>query len=99
MKIYNVYERVTRILFTEPETRNSDELLISKVDIDINPRISKLPYFDVMANRRKYGLPTCESIRRARQKAQEKNPELQSNKRVRQYRKDNQAEFEEFARS
>jgi len=99
MSIYNTHERVLRILTESPETRNSDDLLISKVDEDINPAVLKLPYFDVMKNRKKYGLPTCESIRRARQKVQELNPELRSTTRVRRFRKELQEEYENYART
>lgn len=97
--LYNVHERVKQILTEEPETRNSDELLISKVDIQINPAISKLPYFDVMQNRKKYGLPSCESVRRCRQKVQASNPELKPTKKVKTYREEMEQIFEDYARS
>lgn len=97
--IYNVQERVKKILEEEPEARNSDEFLISKVDTQINPAISKMPYFDVMQNRRKYGLPSCESVRRCRQKLQAEHPELGPTKRVRSYREELESIFEDYARS
>lgn len=99
MNLYNIQTRVRRILQENVDARNSDELLISIVDTEINPGISKMPYFDVMSHRHKYGLPSCESIRRCRQKLQADEPELAPTSKVKKYREDNQAEFEEFARS
>lgn len=99
MSIYNVKERVKQILQDYPQTRNSDELLISMVDTDINPQIAAMPYWVVMQNRKKYGLPSCESVRRARQVIQANNPELAATDRVRKYRKELEPEYKELARS
>lgn len=98
-KLFNVRDRVVRVLRDNPEARNSDGLLISLIDSDINPAAAKLPYFDVMTNRSQYGLPTCESIRRARQKAQELYPELRSTRKVREMRDEQEDDYLEFARA
>lgn len=96
--LYNIYNRVIAIMMTEPETRNSDSLLISRVDAEINPKAAALPYFEVMENRKKYGLPNCESIRRARQKAQATHPELLGNRKVKKHREELEEEYKAFAR-
>ena len=98
-ELYNVKQHVTQLLKEEPETRDNDDLLFVKVYERINPKAVGLPYFVVMANRKRYGLPTIETIRRCRQKAQELNPELRGSKKSRKARAEKQEEFEAFARS
>ena len=99
MKIYNIYTRVTRIMRENPETRDNDGLLTAMVDLDIKPEIINMPYLEVMSNRTALGLPPCESVRRARQKAQEITPGLASSRRVKKLRRDMQEEMEEFVRA
>lgn len=99
MKILNVYERVTRIMKTEPETRDNDGLLIALFDMQLNPAVQYMPYIQVMEKRQVLGLPSCESIRRARQKAQELHPELKASKAAADARLDKRIEVEDFARS
>ena len=99
MKMQTVYERVKRIMAETPETRDNDGLLIAIFDTEINPAVQYLPYIQVMQSRPAFNLPSCESIRRARQKAQEQHPELASSKRTKEARLDKQIEVEDFARS
>lgn len=99
MRIHNVYERVTKIMKEEPATRDNDGLLIARFDMEANPAVEYLPYIRVMARRPEFGLPSCESIRRARQKAQELHPELKASKATEEARLDKRIEVEDFARS
>lgn len=97
--VYNVKQRVIFALMQHPEARDSDELLISIIDEGIRPEVKHIPYSEVMRNRNKYGLPSCESIRRCRQKVQAEYSELCGSKKVQQYREEKRKEYEEFARS
>lgn len=98
-RLFNVYERVVPILENIPESRDCDGLLIAAVDESINPMVENLSYGYVMRNRTKLGLPTCESVRRARQKAFNNNPELNPSSKVQEYRNNLEKEYIEFARS
>lgn len=98
-RMFNVYERVVPILKNYPGTRNSDGDLIATVDESINPAITNMSYGYVMRNRRYLGLPSCESIRRSRQKAFTEHPELKANEQVQKYRNNLEKEYIDFARS
>lgn len=99
MKIYNLYERTVPILREHSETRDNDGLLIAMIDEKLNPVVKHMPYSEVMSNRPAFGLPSCESIRRVRQKAQENHPELASSKKTQEARDERRIEMEEFART
>ena len=81
MKISYLASQVKRLLIEKPESRDSDKLLISYLWIrtlrnkDIDPY--SISGFELL---RLFGttdtLPNSESIRRSRQKLQEKHPEL-----------------------
>lgn len=98
MKLQRIYDRVMDIMKDNPEARDNDGLLIAMVDMDMNPNIRDMDYCRVMAHRTQLGLATCESIRRARQKAQEQFPSLAGDRRVQKMREKQIAEYEEFAR-
>lgn len=99
MRVKRVYERVKRILEDTPEARDNDGLLIALFDEEINPSVSGMSYGRVMAHRSELGLPTCESIRRSRQRVQEETPSLASSKAVQKMRDKQRAEYEEFVRA
>jgi len=96
-KINTVYNMVLKVLNNTPEARGNDNLLIVTIDKMVNPVVADMPYMMVMSNRAHFGLPSCETIRRARQKAQETHPELKPSKRVQDIRKDEEIQFENFA--
>lgn len=96
-KINEVYKRVLDILRDTPFARENDPFLIAKVDSMINPLVADMPYSMVMVNRAQFGLPSCESIVRARRKAQENFPELKPSKAMQEKRLDEQIEYEAFA--
>lgn len=93
-RLYDVQKEVEAILESNPETRDSDDILYFKFITGINPMLTT---HDVFINRERYGLPPYESVRRTRQKLQEKRPDLRGTKRIQQLRKEREAEFLEYA--
>lgn len=77
---------VKEILETEPETRNSDSALYSKVVEKLNKSALDRPFGEVMANLKAMGLPGFETVRRTRQKIQEIDPDLKACDVVQDYR-------------
>lgn len=96
-KINEVYKKVLDVLRDTPTARESDPFLIAKIDSMINPLVADMPYSTVMVNRAQFGLPSTESIVRARRKAQENFPELKPSKEVQNIRLDEQIDYESFA--
>lgn len=89
---------VKEILTENEETRNSDMLLYVKVCETLNPTVSALPFFSTLLNLKSLNLPCFETVRRARQKVQEKNPHLAGNFNTRRFRAINENKFRKFAR-
>lgn len=98
-RLFNVYDKVVPLLKEYPSTRDSDGVLIATLDENLNPLVKNMTYGEVMRNRSKLGLPTCESVRRARQKAFNENPELRPSDKVQQNREIMEQEYLDFARS
>ena len=73
---------VRGILEEHPDTRNSDNLLFIKVVESIDSDLLYKPMMDVLVHAKEYGIPPFESVRRSRQKLQEKFPELRGSKEV-----------------
>lgn len=94
VKIDSVKDLVYMTLKTDPATRNSDRLLIYSIykKFGVNAGES---FEDVLFNE---NLPSFETIRRARQKAQADFPGLRADKAVEAFRSEREAEFREFAR-
>lgn len=94
---------VTNALEKHPQTRNSDNYLyyiickgqLEKQGLDIE----KISLSKALLNRKAYGLPPFESVRRSRQKAQEKNPMLAALPEVEAARIAEEEKFREFARN
>lgn len=93
-----VQDATRYVLQTVPESRNNDGLLISKVMELINPGIKGLKFNFVLENRRGLGLPTLETITRARRKVQRNHPELRAIKEVADARAGLEEEYRAFAR-
>ena len=93
---------VADALEKHPQTRNSDNYLyyiickgqLEKQGLDIE----KISLSKALLNRKAYGLPPFESVRRSRQKAQEKNPALAALPEVEAVRIAEEEKFREFAR-
>jgi hypothetical protein len=92
---------VERILRNEPQTRNSDSLLYLRVlqhqaeEKNINLQNIPLPVF--LLNMADWGFAPHESVRRARQKAQVKFPELAACEKVTEARIVNEEKYRAFA--
>lgn len=95
-KLNQLKEIVTRILSEREDARKDDFVLFSYVLDEMGVPLN----FDMrtmLHNHVIFGLPSFESITRARRKAQEVNPELKDAKAV-EIRTAEQKEFKEFAR-
>lgn len=71
-----LYDRVKQVLENEPQTRNSDKLLIWKVWEVLHFVNGMFDAPDVITKAHFMGAPTEESVTRARRKVQELHPEL-----------------------
>ena len=92
---------VEHILRTEPQTRNSDSLLYLRVlqhhATEKNMDLQSIPLPMFLLNMGVWGYPPFESIRRARQKAQAKFPELAACEKVAEARFVNEQKYRAFA--
>lgn len=84
------------ILEKHPDTRNSDNLLFIKVVESIDSDLLYKPMMDVLVHVKEYGIPPFESVRRSRQKLQEKFPELRGSKEVEAGREENRQIVRDF---
>lgn len=94
MKIDSVKDLVYMTLRTEPATRNSDRALIYSINKKFGLCAGE-SFEDVLFNE---DLPSFETIRRARQKAQADFPNLRADETVEAFRSEREAEFRDFAR-
>ena len=89
---------VKQILIESEAARNSDTALYIKVCERLNPSVLWMPFLDVMVALDALNLPPFETVRRARQKVQEKCPELAATLKVLEFREEKENEFREYAR-
>lgn len=94
-----VLDATKYVLTYYPNSRNDDGLLISKVMEKINPSIKGLKFNFVLENINALGLPSFETITRARRKLQEKFPRYKADEKIKNARDELEKEFREFARS
>lgn len=76
-KIENI---VKNLLINFPKTRDDDFYLIGGVYVELLPSVKHLGFTEVIKNHSLYGLPSFESITRARRKIQAENEDLVSDK-------------------
>ena len=92
---------VTNLLTNDPQTRNSDNLLYLRVlehhAQERNIDLSNIPLPTFLSNAGDWGFPCFESVRRSRQKAQEKFPELAACKTITESRMVNEEKYRAFA--
>jgi hypothetical protein len=93
-----VSEIVKSVLNCIPETRNDDDLLYMHVINIQNPGIIGMTVVEFLTGRKEWGVSGFETVRRSRQKIQAEYPELSANTGCTEARKENEAEFREFAR-
>ena len=89
---------VKHILETEPDTRNSDDLLLAKVFGYINKECLMLPFCVVLTNRKTLGLPSIKSVDRSRRKLQNAYPELRANATVEGFRIVEEQKYENYGK-
>lgn len=94
---------VRAILEEDEKARNSDSYLYLQVLNTVAQKehidLSKIHVIDFLLNLSKSPFPPFESVRRARQRVQEKNPLLAPCKKVEELRAEKEEEFVEYARS
>lgn len=99
IKLQTTESLVKEILTESKAARNSDMLLYVKVCERINPEALKLPIQQLLLSLKELNIPCPESVRRSRQKIQNRHIELASDKRIAKLRAKNEAEYREYARS
>lgn len=92
MKDY--YNRVKSMLTWEPATRDDDMLLYARFCYKYGYVKQSSEFMTVMTNAKKLGLPSYESITRARRKVQEKEPSLVGTRR--RQRKEEEEVYREY---
>lgn len=97
-ELKNTKERVLEILERDEKARNSDDYLYYMVCRSIDDISVHLPFWKVLLNRKEFHYPAFESVRRSRQKWQQKFPELAGDSDVEAHRVLNEETFIDFAR-
>ena len=75
MKLSNIKDLVLKILKDNPMTRNSDRLLYNEVCMEMGYDTHNMTAWEMLHRK---DMPSTESVRRSRQKAQAENPELRA---------------------
>jgi hypothetical protein len=100
--IKKVSDLVHELLKNEPACRNSDNILYLRVLQTIGSRngidVENMKVPALMLHMREYGLPSIESVGRARRKVQECNPELRANDTVEAFREVLEEDYIDYAR-
>lgn len=96
--IKQTHQLVEKILKTVPATRNSDMLLYYHVCLEIDRTVLKLPFWLVLLDLKRYGLPPIASVGRARRKLQRECPELRADPKVKEQRTENEAVIKDYAK-
>ena len=98
MKSMQKIERLVQYsLMTSPKARDDDFLLVCMVYTDLNETTRYKNFEYVMMNHKLLGLPSFESITRARRKLQSRHPELCSSKRQEKIRAAREQVFRDYA--
>lgn len=97
--LYNTTKLVKELLIADEAARNNDRYLFQLVHERWYPGISDMRYGFVLEHLTDFGLPTFETIRRARQKIQHDYPYLGPTDAVKEKRESLEAEYFDFALS
>ena len=101
-ELKKVSQVVKAVLEADERARNSDHYLYLKVlQIMAEPKginINEMPVAVFLLRCNSMLLPPFETVRRTRQKTQEKYPELAASEKVRGHRKANEETFRAYAR-
>lgn len=95
-KLPKTIQLVKAILEKYPETRDDDNLLWAKVLEAVNFDSSDMTLSFVLENVKRYGLPSFQTVSRARRKVQQDHPELKGTARIQQKRKEQEQKYREF---
>lgn len=96
-KLQKVEKLVEKVLRGKIGTRDDDFCLIFNVYRELNEDIVYMDFRRVMRDHKELGLPSFESITRARRKIQSENPELGASKKAKEVRKDEERAFRDYA--
>ena len=100
MELRQLKDIVTETLKQGETFRENDDLLYLTICIKLfsdRGSITNMTVADFFTNRKKYGLPTFESVSRCRRKAQEENPALRPREAIQKGREIQQERFYNFA--
>ena len=92
-------DMVHETLKEDEAARNCDNYLYLQVAKRINYEAITQPFFSVVINLPKYGLPSFETIGRLRRKVQEEHPDLMAAEQIEMFRTDNEEVFKALARN
>lgn len=95
MKLGDIKNIVVDCLTNKPKTRNSDRLLYNEVCTELGFDTHSMTAWEMLHNP---DMPSTESVRRARQKAQVEFPELRATEQVQKKRDELKLDYLEFAR-
>jgi len=103
MELKQLKDLVIETLKQGETFRENDDELYFAVCVKVNSRISdrlltNMTVGEFFGNRKKYGLPTYESVSRCRRKAQEENPDLRPPKKVQEARRLQEEKFYDFSK-
>lgn len=94
---------VRHVLATDKQSRNSDSYLYLKVieqqAAEMGKDIRNIALVSFLANSSSWGFAPFETVRRTRQKEQQKHPELAACAEVKEMRAVKEGEFREYAKS
>lgn len=102
MKLKKTSDLVHELLINEPACRNSDNILYWRVLQTIGSQkgidVEKMSVPALLFHMRDYGIPSIESVGRARRKVQECNPELCADDTVEVHRMLLEEEYRSYAK-
>ena len=96
-KIKKTETVVRAILEENKEARDDDFLLVALACRRFCPSIMGETFTSVLSQHKQYGLPSFESITRARRKLQANNESLRGSERMRRIRNEEEEEFRDYA--
>lgn len=95
MKLTNLKNLVMKILKDNPKTRDSDRILYNEVCVEMGIDTHSMTAWEFF---HRNDMPSTESVRRTRQKAQAEFPELRASVAVQRRRHDLENDYLEFAK-
>lgn len=94
MSLKNIKNIVEKLLETKPATRNSDRILYAEVCSEMGWNLDNMTANEMLHNP---DMPSTESVRRTRQKAQAENPMLKACEAVEKMRAKLESDYRAFA--